>query len=90
MVDNKHDVQSALAGDIPIGSQLLYTTAKRPVLLYNNVILGGDSITYASAAMGQDGRPSVNVRLGSGDIAMFNPCYLGECWQIDGCSLCRD
>jgi preprotein translocase subunit SecD len=72
MVDTEHDAQSALSGDIPVGSKL-YMYENRPVLLKDRVILHGDAITYAVASFGQDGRPSVNVRLsGSSEIANFN------------------
>ncbi len=71
LVDTKHDVQSAVAGDIPVGSQL-YMFQGRPMLLYDHVILRGDSITYATASFGQDGRPSVNIRLGGGGEDLFN------------------
>ena len=71
LVDTKDDVQDALSGNIPFGSQL-YTYQKRPVLLYDNVILHGNSITYATASFGQDGRPCVNIRLGGGGEERFN------------------
>ncbi len=71
LVDTKHDVQSAVAGDIPVGSQL-YMFEGRPMLLYDHVILRGDSITYATSSFGQDGRPSVNIRLGGGGENLFN------------------
>ncbi len=71
LVDTKHDVQSAVAGDVPVGSQL-YMFEGRPMLLYDHVILRGDSITYATSSFGQDGRPSVNIRLGGGGEDLFN------------------
>lgn len=72
LVDTKHDVQSAVAGDVPMGSKLYMSPEGTPVLLYDRVILRGDSITYATASFGQDGRPSVNIRLGGGGEEMFN------------------
>jgi preprotein translocase subunit SecD len=73
LVDTDHDVDSALAGNIPIGSKLYYTIEGQPVLLKERVILHGESITYATAAMSQDGRPAVQVRLSGGEkINQFN------------------
>lgn len=71
MVDVEHDAESAAAGDVPLGSKL-YDYEKRHVLLKDQVILRGSSITYATASYSQDGRPSVNVRLGGGGESMFN------------------
>ncbi|KPJ67220.1 MAG: preprotein translocase subunit SecD [Coxiella sp. DG_40] len=73
MVDTEHDVQSAVAGDVPIGTKL-YMFENRPYLLKDKVILRGDSVTFATASFDQSGRPSVNVRLGGGseDISEFN------------------
>lgn len=70
LVDTTHDVQSAVAGSVPFGSRL-YQFNGQPILLLDNVILRGDSITYATAAFGQDGRPSVQVRLGGGGESYF-------------------
>jgi preprotein translocase subunit SecD len=73
MVDTENDVQSALAGDVPLGSKLYYTSEGRPVLIKNRVILHGNSITYAMPSMAQDGRPAVQVHLsGSDEISQFN------------------
>lgn len=74
LVDVDHDVQSALAGDVPIGSKL-YMYENRPILIKDRVILHGDSITYATASFDQSGRPAVNVRLGGGtgdSVSNFN------------------
>lgn len=70
LVDTEHDAASAVAGNVPMGSTL-YTYEGHPLLLKNSVILRGDSITYATATIGEDGRPSVNVRLGGGAVGLF-------------------
>lgn len=70
MVDTTHDVQSAVAGNVPFGDRL-YQYEGHPLLLQDQAILRGDSITYATAAYGQDGRPSVQVRLGGGGESLF-------------------
>lgn len=71
MVDVEHDVESALAGDVPLGSRL-YDYEGRKFLIKDRVILQGNSITYAAASYSQDGRPSVSVRLGGGGESTFN------------------
>ncbi len=73
MVDIEHDLQSAVAGDVPIGTKL-YMFENRPYLLKDKVILRGDSVTFATASFDQSGRPSVNVRLGGGseEVSEFN------------------
>lgn len=70
LVDVTHDVQSAVAGNVPFGSKL-YEYEGRPILLQDQVILRGSSITYATAAFGDDGRPSVIVKLGGGGESLF-------------------
>lgn len=65
LVDMDHDVQAALAGNVPLGSRL-YNWEGRPYLLKNQVILTGNAITYATSVIGEDGRPAVSIRLGGG------------------------
>ena len=73
LVDIDHDIEGALAGDVPMGSKLYYTADGRPVLIKERVILHGESITYAMASMSQNGRPAVHVRLtGSDKINQFH------------------
>lgn len=65
LVDMENDVQSALAGNVPLGSRL-YEYEGRPYLLKNQVILTGNAITYATPTVDEEGRPAVSVRLGGG------------------------
>jgi len=71
MVDDEHDTESAIAGNIPLGSKL-YEDEGRHVLLKDQVILQGNSITYASATASESGRPAVSVHLGGGGENMFH------------------
>ena len=71
MVDSEHDAEAAMAGDVPLGSKL-YEDEGRHVLIKDQVILRGDSITYATAATSQDGRPAVSVHLGGGGESVFH------------------
>lgn len=70
MMDETHDVQEVLKGKPVAGSKLFFDREGRPVLVKNQLILTGDSITNATTGQDRDGRPSVNVRLG-GDINLF-------------------
>lgn len=73
MVDTEHDTEAAIAGDVPLGSKLYEDEEKnRHVLLKDQVILNGNSITYATATVSQDGRPAVAVHLGGGGENLFH------------------
>lgn len=73
MVDTEHDLQTALAGGVPLGSRIYQQENGEPVLLKNQVILRGSSITFATATVNQeDGRPAVSVRLGGGGESLFH------------------
>lgn len=73
LVDVSHDAQAAAeTKQVPAGSTLYYDERKSPVLLKNDVILTGESITQAMALIGDDGRPAVSVRLGGGGERYFS------------------
>ena len=71
MVDVEQDITAAMAGNIPFGTRL-YEYEGRHVLLKDQVILQGNSITYATATFSQDGRPAVSIRLGGGGESIFH------------------
>ena len=63
-VDYEHDVQDALAGNVPAGSRIYYERSGKPLLLKKTVIATGDQITNASSGLDQQtGSPMVNVNL---------------------------
>jgi preprotein translocase subunit SecD len=63
-VDYEHDVQDALAGNVPAGSRIYYERNGKPLLLKKSVIATGDQITNASSGLDQQsGSPMVNVSL---------------------------
>jgi len=63
-VDYEHDVQDALAGNVPAGSRIYYERSGKPLLLKKTVIATGDQITNASSGLDQqNGSPMVNVSL---------------------------
>lgn len=65
MVDSEHDPRSAIGGIAPSDTKLYYF-GPEPHLLLNPIILRGSSIISAQSGMSENGRPSVNIRLGSG------------------------
>lgn len=71
MVDVEHDARNAAAGMTPVDAKL-YDYHGEPVLLKNQIILHGSSITSARSGFGEDGRPSVDVRLGGGSSSLFS------------------
>lgn len=64
MVDTEHDP----AYGVP--NTDLYEYLNTPILIKDEIILSGESITYASAQM-QDMKPSVHIRLGGGGESIF-------------------
>lgn len=71
LVDITHDPRTAQAGIVPSGS-LLYSYNGQPILLKDQIVLSGNSITDASSSFGEDGRPSVNITLGGGGENYFH------------------
>lgn len=71
MVDVEHDARNAVGGIAPSDTRLYYDQNGNPILLNNTIVLRGSSITNANSGFGEDGRPSVNVRLGGGGEGLF-------------------
>jgi preprotein translocase subunit SecD len=70
LVDTENDARSAVGNIAPPGTKL-YQFHDQPVLLKNQIILHGSSIVSARSGMGDDGRASVDVRLGGGEESLF-------------------
>ena len=63
-VDVEHDLEHALAGKVPAGSQIYHQRDGRPILLKKSVIVTGDQIVNASSGFdSQSGTPNVTVML---------------------------
>jgi preprotein translocase subunit SecD len=81
-VDYEHDVQAALAGNVPAGSQIYYGRDGQPVLLKKSVIATGDQITNANSGLDQQtGSPMVNVSLdakGGNNMLKFTKKNVGK------------
>jgi preprotein translocase subunit SecD len=72
MVDSQHDVQSAVNGMVPLGSRVYHMSDGSPILLKNQIVLSGNSITFAAANFDQSGQPSVNIRTAGSQVSTFN------------------
>lgn len=72
LVDTQNDPNmAAKTGVTPMGDKL-YQTDSGPVLLKTDAILTGTSIISASSMMGDNGRPSVSVRVSGDEVPEFN------------------
>ncbi len=72
MVDSQADVANAVHGQVPIGSSLYYAQDGRPVILKNQVIITGKSVTGANVGYDQQtSLPVVNVRLSGPQVSYF-------------------
>lgn len=71
MVDTEHDPRLAATEGDSLGSKI-YMFDALPVLLKNQVILSGNSITNAQASFDENGRPAVDITLGGGGEALFH------------------
>lgn len=65
MADTEHDVQSAVAGRVPVGTELFDGPNGRKVLLKKRTILTGDHIVDAQSGFDEYSRPQVNISLDS-------------------------
>lgn len=73
LVDNKADVQSALSGNVPIGSGLYHMSDGQPAVLYNRAILSGNSVVDAKVGYdSQTSLPAVQVKLSGPDVSYFS------------------
>ena len=70
LVDVQHDAQQAANTGAPIGTKL-YAYEDQSVLLNNQIVLSGTSITGATASIAENGQPSVSIRLGGGGESLF-------------------
>jgi preprotein translocase subunit SecD len=69
LVDENDNVSNTVGG-APIGTKV-YSWQGHPIPLKNQIILHGSSIISARSGMGEDGRSSVEVRLGGGGDSLF-------------------
>lgn len=70
LVDTDNDPHSAV-GTIAPPNTKLYQYQGQPVLLKNQILLHGSSITSARSGMGDDGRSSVDIRFSGSEEGLF-------------------
>jgi preprotein translocase subunit SecD len=73
LVNESADIQDALAGHVPSGSTLYYGDQNRPVVLFDPVVLTGNSVVGATAGFdSQTSQPIVSVTLSGSDVSRFS------------------
>ena len=73
MVDDEHSVSDAVDGRVPAGSRLYFERNGRPVLLYRQLMLTGDSIIDAASGIDQQsGSPAVFITLDGKGARIFS------------------
>ncbi|MEO1767126.1 protein translocase subunit SecD [Thiobacter aerophilum] len=65
------EIAAALAGQVPLGAELMRERNGQPVLVRKNVVLTGEYITDASAGFDEHGRPAVHMTLDSRGARIF-------------------
>ncbi len=78
MVDEEHDLASALAGSVPLGSKIFKSREGQPILLKKGVVYSGDNIVDAAAGFDQtQGGAVVHITLDARGAAI-NQRVTGE------------
>lgn len=71
MVDDESDIEAALRGQVPLGTELFTERGGGPVLIKKQVLLTGDRITDAQPGFDQDNQPAVHVALDNNGSRIF-------------------
>jgi preprotein translocase subunit SecD len=71
MVDEGRDLDAALRGQIPFGSELYNERGGGPVLVKKQVVLTGDRITDAQPGFDNNSQPAVHIDLDSNGARIF-------------------
>jgi preprotein translocase subunit SecD len=71
MVDEGRDLEAALRGQIPFGSELYNERGGGPVLVKKQVVLTGDRITDAQPGFDNNSQPAVHIDLDSNGARVF-------------------
>ena len=73
LVNESADIQDALAGHVPVGSSLYRNEQNQPYLLYDPVIITGNSVVGAMAGFdSQTSQPIVSVTLSGSEVSKFS------------------
>ena len=71
MVDDERDLDLALQGQIPFGTELYQERGGGPVLVKKQVLLTGDRITDAQPGFNEDNQAAVHIRLDNNGAQIF-------------------
>ncbi|MEK6707391.1 MAG: protein translocase subunit SecD [Pseudomonadota bacterium] len=71
MVDEERDVEAALRGQIPFGSELHSERGGAPILVKKQVVLTGDRINDAQAGFDSNNQPAVHINLDNNGSRIF-------------------
>lgn len=71
MVDEGRDLEAALRGQVPFGSELYNERGGGPVLVKKQVVLTGDRITDAQPGFDNNSQPAVHIDLDSNGARIF-------------------
>lgn len=71
MVDENGDIDAALRGSVPPGSELFTERGGGPILVKKQVLLTGDRITDAQPGFDQDHQPAVHLTLDNNGSRIF-------------------
>ncbi|MDV6345414.1 MULTISPECIES: protein translocase subunit SecD [unclassified Nitrosomonas] len=71
MVDDESDIEAALRGQIPFGTELLTERGGGALLVKKQILLTGDRITDAQPGFDNDNQPAVHVTLDSNGARIF-------------------
>ncbi|BBL35233.1 protein translocase subunit SecD [Nitrosomonas stercoris] len=71
MVDEKGDIDAALRGAVPLGTELFTERGSGPILVKKQILLTGDRITDAQPGFDQDNQPAVHLTLDNNGSRIF-------------------
>ncbi|HMU64335.1 MAG: protein translocase subunit SecD [Nitrosomonas sp.] len=71
LVDDESDIDAALRGQAPLGTELFTERGGSPLLVKKQVLLTGDRITDAQPGFDSDNQPAVHVNLDSNGARIF-------------------
>ncbi|MCB1934361.1 MAG: protein translocase subunit SecD [Nitrosomonas sp.] len=71
MVDEERDLDAALRGQVPFGSELYEERGGGPILVKKQVLLTGDRITDAQPGFTEDNQAAVHIRLDNNGSQIF-------------------
>lgn len=71
MVDDERDLDAALRGQVPFGTELYKERGGSPLLVKKQILLTGEHITDAQPGFDKDNQPAVHINLDSSGSRVF-------------------